>query len=32
MNDLYIAIAVFTFMGTITYMTKIVTDNANEKV
>jgi len=32
MNDLYTYIAVFTFMSAIAYMTKIVTDNANEKV
>ncbi len=32
MNDLYLYIAVFSFMGAIAYMTKLVIDNSNEKV
>jgi len=32
MNDLYLYIAAFIFLGTIAYMTKLVSDNANEKV
>ena len=32
MNNLYVLISVFTFMGAIVYMTKLIIDNAKEKV